>query len=393
MHSSIEILLVAVVLTSEVLSLRCPGTIPLQNKCKGKRCIPRVRRTEIDWNSASTRGFTVTWLPEPSAQCYYVELLNSYTIHVLRVIPCHEGTTIEFSNLSPWRIYGVQVSAVSYDCRRGKQGVPARVRTLWAPTTTRATTTRPMPTPEPGKCGRRKFTCASNETECIPARQWCNRQLDCMDGSDERGCPGGCEEIDIDFKNGNYSCTRWGSPGSFCAFDCDKPHISDGREYTWCGRKTGKWTYPVPTCRLQSTKNLIMLEEEATATSLTVKWDAVPGAVRYSFLAVEVTSDKYKNMAVMRIKSVSSEDCCTGTITDLKPDSDFKVVMTAVDGDDVDGIKSFPVFGRTANLEDETEKGKDDDTKGEEEDKEEEKEKVEREKEEKEEDKNDEGYE
>lgn len=293
----------------------------------------------VYWKNVLPRSFVVNWRREPSASCYFVELLLGYTIRVLKTVACHKRTSYKFTKLTPYRIYGVRVSVVNSRCVRGSPGMPARTRTLWAPTT--KPPAPPKPTPKPGACGVGKFTCHSNPDECIPNEQWCNRRLDCRDESDERACPGGCEEIDSEFPNGNFTCSRWGSPSSYCWFDCDGDYALRGQKYTTCSKKLKKWTNPVPICIPKRTETVSIVD--ITDDSISISWAEIEVAVAYYIEFVQTSGGNKKNM------TVNAAECCNGVMKDLKPTTEYKVTVSGVDYEGLEGFKSSPLFAFTTD--------------------------------------------
>lgn len=312
-------------------------------KSKGA-CIPRVKQVAI--KATTPRGFVVTWKKVPTAYCYYIEILTDHSSYVYKTISCHRLTSYKVTGLRPWTTYAVRVSAVDRYCERGRESKEATVKTLWAPKPLTTTTARPIYTPKVGKCGREYFTCKKSKKKCIPRRKYCNKVLNCDDGSDERGCPGGCKEIKIEYKNGNYSCSRWGSPGSVCRFECESPYRLDGATYTQCNRRRRKWTRKVPTCRLPSTKILRILEEQATKTSLSVQWEPVANATRYNLLIIEMNFDENSTPTVNTV-SVSAAECCKTVIPELEQSTEYEITLRAIDQDDTEGLESLSVIGRT----------------------------------------------
>lgn len=323
----------------------------LENKCK-MDCIPKVQRTQIKWSDVKPKSFIVRWQAVPSARCYNIELLRGYTVDVIRTVICHQGLSYEFRGLTPSTIYGVRVSAVNFNCVKGQPGVPARTRTMWAPTP--PPTKPPKPTPKPGACGRGKFTCESDPNECIINSRWCDRIRNCNDGSDERRCPGGCEEIDEEFLNGNYTCSRWGSPGSVCWFDCYDGYTMAGRQYTRCNRRLQKWTFAIPVCKPESPDEITI--EGVTATTITVTWSDVISAARYFLVA-----EKQAGKGAAKNVSIDATNCCKGTISGLSPETEYKVTVSTFDDEELQGKKSKPLFARTTSKPVEIEDDEEDD--------------------------------
>ncbi|XP_039274805.2 uncharacterized protein LOC120348670 [Styela clava] len=328
--------------------LSCNANNIKKAKCafgkNGNGCIPKVRKINYDQYDVKPTWFKITWDAVASAKCYYLELFTGSTGIVYKTRSCIRGNTYKMTGLEPWTVYEVQLSVVNRACRRGRPSPPVRIKTYWAPTEPTTRAPRPTYSPTAGRCGAGYFTCRSKKKQCIPSKKWCDRKIQCDDGSDERRCPGGCPELDLKFKNGNFSCSRWGSPGSYCFFDCDPFYVRDGKRYTSCSRQSKRWTNPIPTCRLKYTRILKVLPEETTSTSVTLQWEPVGEAIQYSFQAIEQLSIDHTDMEFVKTEIVNATECCKTTITGLKPGVEYRASMWAMDRDGERGMESLPVY-------------------------------------------------